>query len=127
MAPTLSDVETIARESRGEKDSVNRCRAVNSAVSTALDRELGVESRVVRGAVQDFEGNIAYHVYVRIPAGQLDDCESEVIVDGALDQFNDAEFATDTVHATFGPKGSVPKVVVAIPGSREFSFFTTGA
>lgn len=126
MNATLENVEAVARESRGDKHTVNRCRAVNASVSTTLEDELDIHTRVVRGAIRDPEGHIAHHVYVRIPAGELADYEGEVIVDAALDQFNDQTFQEDITHATFGPSGSVPKVVVATAGDREWEYFTTG-
>lgn len=128
---TIADVEAVlsANPAITQVDSVMNCGRINSMLQLDIETDLGIEVEMVRGTIPstdpDRPGQTP-HMWLRIPAGQLEDASGEVIVDGALDQFTAANYdAHEDVNASLNPNGeTIPSLVVATPGSREYQYYT---
>lgn len=124
---SLGDIRPLATEGRAGLDSVMNCGMINEQIRLALTQDLGIEAQLVQGTIKGIHGGEAQHMYLRIPAGELDDVDVPVIVDGALDQFTDENLKAGRVNASLysAELGSepLPEVVVTKQGETVYGYY----
>lgn len=119
----LETLRTLAIEARPDLPSYLNCGAINRTIRDAL-REHGVDCELAIGDVGTaYRGHGEEHAWVVVPAGEVQEATGEVIVDGALDQFNAANHDAGRVWEMLGPKEDIPCPAVLEPGDEFYDVF----
>lgn len=127
---TISDVKSVlaGNPAVSQVDSVQNCGRVNSMLQLALEQELGLPTEIVQGPIQSQDPSrpgTDQHMWIQIPSSEIEDAPSDVIVDGALDQFTASNYDSyDGVEAVLNPNGShIPSLVIATAGTSEYEYY----
>lgn len=122
---SLEELEEIARSVRNPSwQSYRNCGAISREIASALDKR-GIPCDVVEGMVAPYErrGLGPEHAWVVVPAEVVEGVSSDVIIDGALDQFCDENKADGRVSLAFAPKGEIASVEVLTRGDKLYSVY----
>jgi hypothetical protein len=108
MTVTVEKIAKIARQNRQDLDSYLNCNPINPTIQEALEKH-GISVRKIAGTISTGRSHIGgeEHMYLVVPKEEVEDVPSDVIVDGALDQFCDERY-NDTVFTTLGPREDIP-------------------
>lgn len=105
-------VHEAAQSSPYDKiDSFENCGRINSAICLAIERETNYRTELMKGYVEDINGNREPHMFVVVFDGR-----KKLVVDGAIDQFSREN---ESLSCTFQ---STPKLVVEYLGETQFNY-----
>lgn len=128
----LKQLGMNVRQLRRFRDSTaNKCGEINSFISIELREEAGVDHEFVQSKpVGNGEGTALHH-YIVVKAGEVEGVNGPVIVDGAVDQFNQQNVEDDAVDVDLCLGGAktaddLPTVGVFTPqDTPEFNWYQT--
>lgn len=112
---TLSEIEQVAREAHPGLTSYLNCGAINPEIRDALEEELDVAAEFIVGSISKPRTRRVHgeeHAFVKVPAEEVEDARTDVIVDGALDQFNASNYEERGFFISLGPKDDIPNPAV---------------
>ena len=92
MSVKKQSIENTSHNARGARDSYNRCYEVNKQICDALIDFCGIEAELVEGEFKQIEYDGLQkadgHYFVFVDSSDITDHEHSMIVDGAVEQFN---------------------------------------
>lgn len=110
--PTLADIRRVAETNRGSAPSYLNCGGINRNLRDALQDKLDIDAEFISGSVGKARGIREEHGYVHVPQAEVTDADSDVIIDGAVDQFCLSNCDEGRVDIQLGPKEDLPRVAV---------------
>lgn len=121
---TIDDIRRLSESERPDLPSYQNCGIINQSLCDTLSSELGINAEFVIGSVSTKPRGVAdEHAYIRIPQSEVADAESDVIVDGALDQFNISNYDGGEKWVSLGPKEDIPCPAVLTKQSELYGVF----
>lgn len=99
----------ICQEGKPDIDEYLNCRYINERIKRHL-HDVGVDVELIVGGIWQTQSHREEHAYLLIPADQITDAHSDVIVDGSIKQF--CESNRDDLWVVLGPKEDLPEVAV---------------
>jgi len=122
---TIPRIREIARDARPELDSYMNCNPINPDICSALSKH-GIPAETTLGMVSTkYRGYGDEHMFVVIDESGVQGVSSDVIVDGALDQFCISNLDSGRVWESLGPKEDIPCPAVLTRGDELYSVFST--
>lgn len=122
MTNTIEDIRRIARSARPNLESLLNCNPINPKICQALS-ESGIEAKLVEGTVsKKYDAHGEEHMFIKIPYSEVE-CNKQIIVDGAIDQFCAENHDEGRVFELLGPREKLPEVAVLTPDDELFHAF----
>lgn len=109
-------------------NSLNNCGRINNGIRLAIIQDTPISSvYLARGTVHGGIGEPDQHMFVVVPQENQDD----IVVDGAISQFNSENFKNGDVKTSFGsksafgPSGEYNELVISKIGESPFNYYIT--
>jgi len=120
MSHTLDELHTIALRAKPDITEYMNCGYINEQIVTALQNE-GIAAEKIIGSIWQSRSKREEHCYVRVPTSETAEGVREVIIDGAIKQFNEQN--RDDLWVVLGPIETLPEVTILTYGDDWFSYY----
>ena len=107
---TLQRLSTFTTTTKPDITEYMNCRYINEHLSKEIENAFDIPTELVIGGIWQSRSNREEHAYVKIKRQYVEDATNDVIIDGAIKQFCEAN--RDDLWVVLGPKEELPEVAV---------------
>lgn len=120
---TVSTLKQKCKQYKPDITEYMNCRFINETIHNKLREHANIPSTIITGGVWQTRSKREEHAYLTIDSKYITgmDTNSEIIVDGAIKQFNKSN--TADVWVTLGNKQSLPDVAV-LTGREQHDWYS---